>query len=133
MSNSQAIEAIYLLRRGEHLDVMNYIKNFNGRGGFMYNNDAEYAVVSQKTEDLLDSNGMHSGGSWGCMLRTIQAVLNEETTVEQLIEEDHISDERYLEWKREQAQQAQAQQAQQEKAQQAQAQVEQEQAQVEQE
>ncbi len=118
MSNSQAIEAIYLLRRGEHLDVMNYIKNFNSRGGFMYNDDAEYAVVSQKTEDLLDSNGMHSGGSWGCMLRTIQTVLNGETTVEQLIEEDRISDERYLEWKREQAQQAQAQ----EKAQ-AQAQV----------
>jgi hypothetical protein len=121
MSNSQAIEAIYLLRRGEHLDVMNYIKNFNSRGGFMYNDDAEYAVVSQKTEDLLDSNGMHSGGSWGCMLRTIQAVLNRETTVEQLIEEDRISDERYLEWKREQAQQAQAQA--QEKAQVEQAQV----------
>ena len=110
MSNSQAIEAIYLLRRGEHQDVMNYIKNFNGNNGFMFNNDKNYADVRQKTEDLLDSNSGHSGGSWGCMLRTIQAVLNNKITLEQLIEEDRISNERYLEWKRtyelEQAQKA---------------------------
>ena len=102
MSISQAIEAIYLLRRGEHQDVINYIKKFNGSGGFMFNNDADYADVRQKTEDLLDSNHGHSGGSWGCMLRTIQAVLNEVITVEQLIEEDRISHEKYLAWKREQ-------------------------------
>ena len=110
MSNSQAIDAIYLLRRGEHQDVMNYIKNFNGNNGFMFNNDKNYADVRQKTEDLLDSNHGHSGGSWGCMLRTIQAVLNNKITLEQLIEEDRISNERYLEWKRtyelEQAQKA---------------------------
>lgn len=126
MSNSQAIQAIYLLRRGEHQDVMYYIKNFNGENGFMFNNDNNYADVRQKTEDLLDSNHGHSGGSWGCMLRTIQAVLNNKITIEQLIEEDRISNERYLEWKRqydlEQAQkanvkaQAQAEQAQAEQA-----------------
>ncbi len=84
-----------MLRRGEHQDVMDYIKNFNGSGGFMYNNNAEYALVSEKADQLLDPDGMHSGGSWGCMLRTIQAVLNGEITLEELIEEDKQSDERY--------------------------------------
>ena len=93
--NSQAICAIYLLQRGEHHDVMNYIKNFNGSGGFMYNYEEQYADASEKAEQLLDPNGMHSGGSWSCMLRTIQAVLNGETTVEELIEQDRQSDERY--------------------------------------
>jgi len=93
--NSQAICAIYLLQRDEHQDVMNYIKNFNGGGGFMYNDDAKYAKVSKKTDDLLDPYGMHSGGSWACMLRTIQSVLNGETTVEELKEQDRLSDEQY--------------------------------------
>jgi hypothetical protein len=93
--NSQAINAIYLLKNGEHQDVMDYIKNFNGNGGFMYNNDAEYHAVSAKADALLDANGMHSGGSWGCMLRTIQAVLNGETTVEELREQDKQIDEKY--------------------------------------
>ena len=84
-----------MLRRGEHQDVMDYIKNFNGSGGFMYNNSAEYALVSAKAGALLDPDGMHSGSSWGCMLRTIQAVLNGETTVEELREEDRLSEERY--------------------------------------
>ena len=84
-----------MLRRGEHQDVMDYIKNFNGSGGFMYNNSAEYALVSAKAGALLDPDGMHSGSSWGCMLRTIQAVLNGETTVEELREQDKQSDERY--------------------------------------
>ena len=93
--NSQVIRAINLLREDGHHDVMNYIKNFNGRGGFMFNNNAEYALVSQKVNDLLDPDGMHSGSSWGCMLRTIQAVLNGETTVEELKEQDRLSEERY--------------------------------------
>ena len=93
--NSQAICAINLLQRGEHHDVMNYIKNFNGSGGFMYNYEEQYADVIKKADQLLDPDGMHSGGSWGCMLRTIQAVLNGETTVEELKEQDRQSDERY--------------------------------------
>ena len=93
--NSQAISAIYLLQRDEHQDVMNYIKKFNGSGGFMFNDNAEYAKVSKKTDDLLDPYGMHSGGSWACMLRTIQSVLNGETTVEELREQDRLSDEQY--------------------------------------
>ena len=93
--NSQVIYAILLLERDGHHDVMNYIKNFNGSGGFMYNNNAEYAAVSAKTDQLLDPDGMHSGGSWGCMLRTIQAVFNGKTTVEELKEQDRLSDERY--------------------------------------
>ena len=93
--NNQVINAILLLARDGHQDVMDYIKNFNGSGGFMYNNSAEYALVSKKTDDLLDPDGMHSGSSWGCMLRTIQAVLNGETTVEELREQDKQSDERY--------------------------------------
>ena len=44
--------------------------------------------------------------SWGCMLRTIQAVLNNKITLEQLIEEDRISNERYADYEVEQAQKA---------------------------
>jgi hypothetical protein len=119
--NSQAIKGLTLLKNGEHTDVIEYIKTFDGPYGFMYTleRDPRLVEISEKMSDLLDSHGNHSGASWGCMLRTIQALLLGKVSIEELIEEDRISDELYRvyceeqELKRSQAQaQAQAEQEQ---------------------
>ena len=117
--NSQAINGLTLLKNGEHTDVIEYIKTFDGERGFMYTieDDPIRIEISEKMSDLLDSHGNHSGASWGCMLRTIQALLLGKVSIEELIEEDRISDELYRvyceeqELKRSQAQ-AQAEQEQ---------------------
>jgi hypothetical protein len=59
--------------------IKEYIKNFDGAGGFMYttNTDTHYnADIEKQMSDILDANGTHSGSSWGCMMRGIQAVFN---------------------------------------------------------
>ena len=60
-----------------HPDLMEYVKSFNGSGGFMFTvvTDPAKKQLEKRLEDILNSNGMHSGGSWGFMLRGIQAVL----------------------------------------------------------
>ena len=62
----------------DYPNIKEYIKNFDGAGGFMYtsNIDSHYnAKLEKQMCDILDPNEMHSGGSWGFMLRGIQAVL----------------------------------------------------------
>jgi hypothetical protein len=112
--NSQAINALTLLKNGEHTDIIEYIKTFNGERGFMYTleRDPKRIEISERMSDLLNSHGNHSGASWGCMLRLIQALLLGKVSIEELNEEDRISDERYKVYCEEQnlkrAQQAQA-------------------------
>ena len=117
--NNQAINALTLLKNGEHTDIMEYIKTFDGERGFMYTieRDPKRIEISERMSDLLNSHGNHSGASWGCMLRLIQALLLGKVSIEELNEEDRISDERYKVYCEEQnlkrAQQAQEDQAEQ--------------------
>ena len=92
--NSQAINALTLLKNGEHTDIMEYIKTFNGERGFMYTleHDPKRIEISERMSDLLNSDGNHSGSSWGCMLRLIQALLLGKVSIEELIEQDRIKD-----------------------------------------
>ena len=58
--------------------IKEYIKNFAGAGGFMFtdNTDPYYnAEIEKQMNDILNANRMHSGTSWGAMLRGIQGVL----------------------------------------------------------
>jgi hypothetical protein len=121
--NRQAIGAVAILNNGEHTDIIEYIKTFDGESGFMYTieSDPKRIEISERMSDLLDSNGNHSGASWGCMIRLIQAILLGNVSIEELIEQDRISDEKcrlyYEEQNIKRAQQEQAQQQEQEQAQ----------------
>jgi hypothetical protein len=103
MSNQSVYKALDILR--EHPEITTYIKSFEGRGGFMYTQekDPKRIALKHQMEELLD-DGSHSGASWGCMMRTIQAVLNGIVTIEELKEEDKRSNERYEAYLREIAQ-----------------------------
>lgn len=77
--------------------IKEYIKNFDGAGGFMYttNTDTHYnADIEKQMDELLNADGMHSGSSWGCMMRGIQAVLNG-TYTRQCIEQKIIEQQNY--------------------------------------
>ena len=121
--NSQAINAVTLLKNGEHTDIIEYIKTFDGERGFMYTieHDPKRIEISEKMSDLLDSHGNHSGASWGYMLRLIQAILLDKVSIEELIEEDRISNEHYMIYCQEQELKRAQSQAEQEQAEQRQA------------
>lgn len=71
-------------------DIKEYIKNFDGDGGFTYttNTDPHYnAEIEKQMLSILNSAGVHSGYSWGCMLRGIQAVLKGSLTRESIEEQ----------------------------------------------
>lgn len=77
--------------------IKEYIKNFDGAGGFMYttNTDTHYnADIEKQMDELLNADGIHSGSSWGCMMRGIQAVLNG-TYTRQCIEQKIIEQQNY--------------------------------------
>jgi hypothetical protein len=82
--NSQAIKALTLLKNGEHTDIIEHIKTFDGERGFMYTieDDPTRIEISEKMSHLLDSHGNHSGASWGYMLRLIQAILLGKVSIE---------------------------------------------------
>ena len=75
MSFQQVKRCLDILK--EYPAIENYIKEFNGRDGFMYTieTDSNKIELQQKMNKLLDDD-MHSGASWGCMLRLIQGILN---------------------------------------------------------
>ena len=72
----------------EYPDLMEYIKTFDSPAGFMYTKetDPERREYVTRLDELLDGDS-HSGGSWGCMMRGIQAVLNGFITLEYLEQE----------------------------------------------
>ena len=86
MSYSSILEALDILV--EYPDLIEYIKKFNSDGGFMFTKetDTHRKECEIRLDNLLNGDGNHSGGSWGCMLRGIQAVLNGMWTLEDLIE-----------------------------------------------
>ena len=86
MSLTQVLSGLDMLQ--ERKDIMNYIKEFNGCGGFMYSveTDPERIKLKDDMETLLD-DGSHSGASWGWMMRVIQSVLNGNVTREEIIYE----------------------------------------------
>ena len=83
--------------------IKEYIKNFDGAGGFMYttNIDPHYnSELEKQMSDILDVRGMHSGCSWGCMLRGIQAVLKGTLTRESIEEQIFEYEKKYNEFMR---------------------------------
>jgi len=84
MSYSSVLNAIDVLV--EYPDLQKYIKEFNGHDGFMFTvgTDPQRIAYEIQLEQLLDANGMHSGGSWGCLMRSLQAVYNGALTREEL-------------------------------------------------
>lgn len=71
-------------------DIKEYIKNFDGACGFMYttNADPHYnAELEKQMSDILNARGIHTGCSWGCMLRGIQSVLKGTVTRESIEEQ----------------------------------------------
>ena len=70
----------------EYPVIVDYIKHFNGPDGFMYTieTDPIKMQLNKQMNDLLD-DGSHSGASWGCMMRLVQAVLNGVTTREDIL------------------------------------------------
>ena len=93
----QTIEALDTLV--EYPELSEYIKSFEGDGGFMYTieTDETRKALSNKLGDVLDSNGMHSGASWGCMLRSVQAVLSGHITREKILQDIEIEEHRQQE------------------------------------
>ena len=83
MSIQQVSNALDTLK--EYPNVVNYIKSFDGEHGFMYTVETtdERKELQRKMEQLLD-DGMHSGASWGCLMRMVQGVLNGVFTLEEL-------------------------------------------------
>jgi hypothetical protein len=82
----------------EYPDLQEYIKDFDCQGGFMFTKETDDKRIDcqARLDALLDPNGRHSGGSWGCLMRGIQAVLNGVFTREQLLaraaeEEEHMN------------------------------------------
>jgi hypothetical protein len=91
----------------DYPEIKEYIKNFNGAGGFMYTTeeDPQYnAEIEKQMSKILDAHGVHSGSSWGFMMRGIQSVLNGSTTRESIEEELFKFEKRYNEILREQQQ-----------------------------
>ena len=96
------IEGLNVLQ--DYPDIREYIKNFNGSHGFMYTTDSDAyynADIEKQMEQILDPTGIHSGCSWGCMMRGIQAVLTGSTTREEIEEQIFESDKRFNEFMRE--------------------------------
>jgi len=76
MSLDQIIEALDVLANSKNADVVEYIKTFDGDGGFMYTRETEPNRIALKNKmETIINQGTHSGASWGCMLRAIQASL----------------------------------------------------------
>jgi hypothetical protein len=101
MTFQQTLNALDILAEPANIDVVNYIKTFNGDGGFMYTRETDpiRITLKKKMETIIDDTP-HSGASWGYMLRVVQAVLNGKYTYEQLVINKKIEDERYAEWRR---------------------------------
>ena len=86
MSYSSVLNAMDVLV--EYPELQEYIKEFNGYGGFMFNLnreiDPQRIAYEIRLEQLLDAKSMHSGGSWGCLMRSLQAVYKGALTREEL-------------------------------------------------
>ena len=98
MSYTSTLNALDVLVEYPHLSE--YIKNFDGPAGFMYTpeTDPQRRAYAKQLDDVLDPDGSHSGGSWGFMLRGIQAVLMGTWTREYLVEQIAKQKRKIAEW-----------------------------------
>ena len=111
MSYSQVLNALDTL--AAYPQLAEYIKSFNGNGGFMFTVETQpqRKAYQKQLSDLLDSNGMHSGSSWACLLRGVQAILMGVLTREWLLGKIAEQNIRLAEYQREYARQAVHEQA----------------------
>ena len=122
----------------EYPDLIEYIKTFNSPDGFMYTTetDIKRKECANRLDELLNTDGKHTGSSWGTMLRGVQSVLNGINSREYMIyknnEEQNVHQEFMYQLKQEKAQKEQAEQEQAEQEQAKQKQAKQEQAKQEQ-
>lgn len=98
MSYASIIKALDVLV--EYPDLQEYIKDFNGEGGFMFTREIDQHRINcaARLEALLDADGNHSGGSWGSLLRSIQTVLTGHVTRDQILEKIDEEERRRKEW-----------------------------------
>jgi hypothetical protein len=104
MSYKYIYDAVTVLE--EYPDLIEYIKSFHNSGGFMFANETDTyrKSCSDRLDKLLDSGGVHSGGSWGCMMRGVQQVFSGMVTREYILEK-YIEEERsFKEWHDKQSQ-----------------------------
>ena len=95
MSYSSILKALDALV--EYPDLQEYVKELNSPCGCIFTPEADPQRIdcAARLEQLLDANGMHSGASWGFLLRSVQAILTGQMTREKLLkkaaeEEDHM-------------------------------------------
>ena len=91
------INALKLLKEGEHTDVIDYIKKYDLDGWFMYGRERDLYLqaMNDKMNKLLDDDDSHSGDSWGFMMRLVQAVLVGTYTMQDLILAREMQEERH--------------------------------------
>ena len=101
MTYSQVLNA--LDRLTAYPELQEYIKSFNGDGGFMFTVETHPQRKAYQTQldQVLNSNGMHSGSSWAFMLRGVQAVLMGAFTREWLLVKIADQTKRMEEYRRE--------------------------------
>ena len=125
----------------EYPDLMEYIKTFNSPDGFMYTTetDIKRKECANRLDELLNTDGKHTGSSWGTMLRGVQSVLNGVKSREYMIYKNneeqnihYVHQEFMYQLKQEKVQKEQAKQEQAQKEQAKQEQAHQEQAEQEQ-
>ncbi len=88
------IDALRVLREGEHEDIMNYIKNPKSNI-FGIETDPYLLAIQKKMDKLLNDDGYHSGGSWCFTLSIVRAVLCGTYTDEELLADKRKEDEEY--------------------------------------
>lgn len=96
MSYASIVNALDVLV--EYPDLQEYIKNFDAPRGFMYTSetDPQRLACADRLEQLLDADGNHSGGSWGCLMRGLQAVFIGAVTREE-VEKQAAAEKRRIE------------------------------------
>ena len=85
------VDALRVLREGEHEDIMNYIKNPKSNI-FGVETDPDLLAIQNKMDKLLD-DGRHSGGSWCFTLSIVKAILRGTYSEEELLEAKRKEDE----------------------------------------
>ncbi len=84
----------------EYPDLQEYIKKFDAPRGFMFTRetDPQRIAYENQLEQLLDANGMHSGGSWGSLMRSLQAIFTGAVTREEVEKQVAAEKRRIQEW-----------------------------------
>ncbi len=78
------VDALRVLREGNHEDIMNYIKNPKSNI-FGIETEPDLLAIQNKMNNLLD-DGRHSGGSWCFTLSIVKAILRGTYSEEELLE-----------------------------------------------